>query len=164
MAHPLGLASYRCRRWLAGIGVLAYTVLAIALKPAGAIEFFPFFNWSLFSESSDHRGDVTLRMTEIDGAPVAPPRFFYDMKDVFTAARDKDPRLMKLLDRWFYALRQNDRETADRLRAVVEKTFMSEVSAADYELVLAVYNPVRRLRTGDIEKIQVIGSFAKGQP
>ncbi|MGH6753784.1 MAG: hypothetical protein ACREDP_16625 [Bradyrhizobium sp.] len=146
------------------MGVVAYAALAIALKPAGAIEFFPFFNWSLFSESSDRKGDVVLLVTRINGKAVTPPRFFYDMKETFVVARDKDPRLMKLLDRWLYAILNKDAETAARLRAVVEKTFMAEASDVDYDLDLAVYDPVRRLRTGDIEELRIISSFAKRQP
>jgi len=164
MARSPTLAPYRLRRSLAGVCVAAYAVIAIAMKPAGAIEFFPFFNWSLFSYSSDQRSDITLQVTEIDGVPITPPRLFYDMKDRFAAARNKDPRLMKLLDRWSYAIWTNDAATADHLRAVVEKNFMQEAQAANYDIVLLTYNPVRRLRTGEIERLQVIGSFEKERP
>jgi hypothetical protein len=161
MARTSALTAYHLRRSLAGLCVAAYAILAIAMKPAGAIEFFPFFNWSLFSDTSDQRTDIILRMTEIDGVTLMPPQLFYDMKDRFAAARNKDPRLMKLLDRWFYAIKTQDMVTADQLRAVVEQTFLQEARTAGYELVVLVYNPLRRIHTGEIERLEVVGRFEK---
>lgn len=142
--------------------VCGYAAMAVLVKPPGNLpELFPFFSWSLFSTSSDHRTDVTLRVRSVDGRPLAEPTLFYHLKDTFAAARDKDPRLMKLLDRLAVAIRSADTRTADHLREVVELTFMREVAAIDYDLVLVSYNPIERLRSGAIDSVQVVASFKK---
>lgn len=159
--HMTGYRRYRASRFFVWPALLCYVAIALAAKPSNAIEFFPFFNWDLFALNSDRRGDVTLRVASIDGHPLPEPRLFYEMKETFSAARAKDSRLMKLLDRWAVALRAGDAASAARFRAIVEYTFMPEVTTAAYDLVIVHYRPIQRLRGGDLDSVDILGSFNK---
>jgi hypothetical protein len=44
-----GRQRYRASRLLVWPAAVLYAAIAFGAKPAGQIEFFPFFNWSLFS-------------------------------------------------------------------------------------------------------------------
>lgn len=158
------LLRHDVRRLFVVFAVAGYALVAILMKPPGQIELFPFFNWSLFSTSTDRKSDTTLLIRSIDGHPIEPPQLFFDMKDEFSAAQRKDSRLIKLVDKWAYALRHDDAETAARLRSVVEDTFMSDVGSVEYDVVRLFYNPLQRLRLGTIDSIKVLGTFAKVAP
>jgi hypothetical protein len=100
----------------------------------------------------------------INGRALAQPTLFYDLKDVFPSAHAKDPRLMKLLDRWVAAVHSGNEQTSRNIRSVVENTFMAGVTSVDYDLAVIGYDPLRRIRDGTIDHISVVGSFQKTLP
>jgi hypothetical protein len=155
------LRRYQVSRLLIWPAALLYAAVAFWGRPPGQIELFPFFKWSLFTFGPALRADIVLFIDAVDGRSLPEPALFYDMKDTFAAARSKDPRLMKLLDRWSFALRTGDAAGASSIRAVVESTFMREAATVDYRLALIGYDPVRRLRDGSIAHIEVRGEFRK---
>jgi hypothetical protein len=159
-----GYQRYRASRLLVWPAALSYALIALAARPSGEIELFPFFNWSLFTSAGQYRGDATLLIRSIDGHQLSSPRLFYDMKDTFAAARAKDSRLMKLIDLWSNKIRAGDEDAASAIRATVEKTFMADVGAVDYDLVIVTYDPIRRLHDGTIDSINSIGHFEKAAP
>ena len=98
-------ASYRARRAFLPVLLASYVAVALTSAPAGTIELFPFFSWSLFSRSLNERGDYTLVVRSVDGHPVNPPRFVYDMPERFQVVRTRDATLPKLIDKLVYFIR-----------------------------------------------------------
>ena len=155
------LRRYRASRLFVWPAALIYAAVAFAARPPGQIEFFPFFNWSLFTFGQMQRADIVLLVRSIDGQKLPQPAQFYDLKHIFPAARAKDSSLMKLLDRWRAATLNGEHSTADEIRAVVEDTFMTGAASVEYELVVIGYDPLRRIKDGTIEHVMVVGSFEK---
>lgn len=157
-----GYQRYRAARLFVWPAALLYALVAFTGRPAGQAELFPFFNWSLFTLGPVERADRVLLIRAIDGRRLAAPTMFYDLPDIFPAARAKDPSLMKLLDRWAIALRSSNRDAAEKIRAVVEDSFMQGARSIDYDLAVIGYDPLRRLRDGSIDHLLILGSFSKG--
>jgi len=141
--------------------LIAYPVISVATIPGNRTELFPFFCWSLFSDTSSDRSDVTLRIRSIDGELLSEPRLFYDMSQEFAAARVGDAKFSKLLDQLAYFVRRDDRGNVARLRSLVEANFLSDVESVDYDLVRIYYDPIERYQSGEIKRVAVLWSFSK---
>ena len=102
------------RRLLPPLFVCFYAIVAIEAAPVGGREFYPFFNWSLFSYGTAHQVDITLRIKSIDGDKLDPPRFVYEMKDRLEAAKRQDGMLIKVIDSFYWAIRKGDEEEANQ--------------------------------------------------
>lgn len=124
-------------------------------------ELFPFFNWSLFSVSSSQRAQYALRVRSVDGKALAQPSLYYDMAETFVHARQRDINVSKVVQDLGQAVRLKRLRTEDEKRRMIEQRFMADVDAAEYDLVLLHFNPIDRLRTGAIEREQVVASYRK---
>ena len=155
-------AAYRARRLLIPFLLLGYLAMALKPGPAGTVEFYPFFNWSLFTSAPGER--VTrpaILVRSIDGRAVEPPALFFDMTEDFRAAGRREILVSKLAGNMRRAVGRGDAETVERLRGVLERSYMSEVERAEYDLVLISYDPLIRLHTGQIDSVAVLASFRK---
>jgi hypothetical protein len=163
MIDARGLASYRLRRSLAPAAILAYVVLALAGAPAGRAELFPFFNWSLFSAAVNPKIDVVLVVHAIDGVELDRPRTFYELPERFPAARARDTRLAKSLDRLAEAVEAGDRAAEKSIRSLIERTFMADASQVRYEVARIGYDPIERYETGRLVRSQTLARYEKNR-
>jgi len=124
-------------------------------------EIFPFFNWSLFSSSSGDRNEYALRVRSIDGQALAKAQLFYDMKDTFTHARQRDINVSKVTQELGSALHQNKPQLAYEKRRMIEERFMSDAHEVEYDLVMLHFDPIERLETGKIQDERVVASYRK---
>ena len=138
--------------------LLLYPVLAYYGPKNGRAEFYPFFNWSLFTNASDVRSEVVLILQQINGERLAEPAYFYDMKEQFFAARRGDASFAKLLDDYvrFHAVGQS--EELERLQAIFFNRYMPEVHSVGYDIAIIEYEPDVRYQTGQILDIYVLSS------
>jgi hypothetical protein len=127
-------------------------------------EVFPFFNWSLFSSSGSLRAENAVLVRSIDGRTLPSPRLYYDMKETFVHAKLRDVNFAKAVQSLGQALHAHNEESVARMRSVIEQRYMADVSSAKYDVVLLTYDPIRRLRTGEIKKIAVLASYTKTRP
>ena len=65
------LVRYYFRRLALTGSLIAYPTLALLGPYQGHAEFYPFFQWNLFSRSNEKVGDAVILVTEIDGVPMA---------------------------------------------------------------------------------------------
>jgi hypothetical protein len=158
-----GYQAYLLRRALLPTCVLAYFLIASGAQAVRSTELFPFFNWSLFSDASNPKIDVILLVKSVDGASLDRPTQFYALGNRFSAAREQDTRLSKSLDRLTWSLQHRDAHQELRLRRLIEGTFLREAKTTDYDIALIVYDPIVRLRTGEIQSQRVLRSYRKGQ-
>jgi hypothetical protein len=149
------------RRLLPPLFVCFYAIVAIEAARVGGREFYPFFNWSLFSYGTAHQVDITLRIKAIDGDELEPPRFIYEMKDRLEVAKKQDGMLFKVIDSFYLAIRKGDRDEANRLRAVIENRFLGDAGTMEYDLILIGFDPIERLRSGKIDETHVVESYSK---
>jgi hypothetical protein len=124
-------------------------------------ELFPFFNWSLFSFSSSESAQYALRVRSVDGQMLAQPRLYYDMTGTFAHARQRNINVSKVVQGLGDAVGQKKPQAADEMRRMIERRFMADVHAAEYDLVLLHFNPIDRLRTGAIKSERVVASYRK---
>lgn len=153
---------YKLRRFLAPLLLLFYAAFALQAKPAGDREIYPFFNWSLFSRATPFGADVTLRVLSIDGTPMERPQLLYQMAEHLEVARKQDGLAFKIIGQFSQAVARGELERAERLRGVIENRILGDAENIEYELVLIRFDPIARYRTGEIESVKVLGSYAKG--
>ena len=143
--------------------VSLYPSIAVFGPQQGRNEFYPFFHWSLFSESREMREDWVVRVIEIDGETLAQPTLFFDMPDRFDSARARSPSFMKLLDKFAVAHVLGEREREEDIAAQIEQVYFNPVRSLRYEIAAIRYHPLRRLETGEIDAVNVIAerSFSR---
>lgn len=108
------------------LGIFAYVAIALSPPPAGSLETFPFFKWSLFSTASNSKKDVVAIIRSVDGKILEKPTLFYDMKNIFSTASAKDSRFAKTLDRLNYAILNNNKNIEQKTINIINKYYMKE--------------------------------------
>lgn len=157
----MSIKRYYLRQTLGPILMLAYIIVAILGKPASTAELFPFFNWSLFSTSSNPRADIVVIVRSIDGKALPEEQYFYALTDVFETARSRDSRFAKALDRLAHA-KVNSTSVEHDLRKSIERNFMREASHMEYDLTQIIFDPIDRLATGKVISKMKIATYEKG--
>lgn len=152
----MSLTRYRMTRVLMVTMLVIYPILAHIGPKNGRAEFYPFFNWSLFTNASDVRHDIVLIIHAIDGAQLPEPTLFFDLPEVFTAAANRDSRLAKFLDDYAAAHVHQDAPRITQLQAVLAERYLGDVQSVTYDLAVIRYQPVERYRTGEIMNVQVL--------
>lgn len=107
------------------------------------------------------RNEDAVLVRSVDGRTLPSPRLYYDMKDTFIHAKLRDVNFAKVVQALGQALHAHNEELAGRMRSMVEQRYMADVNTAEYDIVLLTYDPIRRLRTGEIENIAVLASYTK---
>lgn len=157
----VSFAKYRVSRYFAPLLVCSYVTVAVFTTHVNGGEVFPFFNWSLFSYSANLRTNYALRLLSINGHSLPSPRLYFDMKETFVHARQRDVNLSKAVRTLVDALLAGDKEEVGRARGLIEQRYMADVSSAEYDIVDLTYDPIQRLRTGEIKGIVVLATYDK---
>ncbi len=154
---------YYAYRYLGAGLVSAYlVVMAIGMVAYRGSEIFPFFNWSLFSYSSNERIVVVVGFDKINDKALPLTRLYYDLTDTFSFARARDIAVDKTIARLARAIRDNDAQMISSMRKLLEERYMAEIKSADYRVLELTHDPIKRLRTGEIKKTVVLAAFQKG--
>src|SRR5438477_2752554 len=98
-------------------------------------ELFPFFNWSLFSDTSSERIVHVIRVDSVDERVLPSPRFYFDMTETFARAKQRDSIVSKTVARLVEAIHNDDKQAISRIREVIEDRYMAEVKSAEYDIV-----------------------------
>lgn len=154
--------SYRHRAFAFPLLGAAYVAIALVPPPAGSLENFPFFNWTLFSQTSDEKSDVIALVHAINGEELSEPVSFYDLPEEFAAARARDALFMKLMDQFALAIDRGDEAKIRAFRGLVEEHFMRDAAHVEYEVALVRYHPFERYRQGKLRSVEVFARYTKG--
>ena len=127
-------------------------------------EIFPFFNWSLFSVSSNERTISVIRFDSINEKPLPSPRLYYDMGEIFAYAKQRDSTVWKTVETLASAIQHDDQEMISRARKLIEDRYMAELKSADYAVVRLTYDPIERLRFGTVKDSAVLATYRKRAP
>jgi hypothetical protein len=128
---------------------------------AGRDEALPFFTWSLFSQvPAREQVNFSIRLVEVDGRPLDPPRYFDEAGDLVTAALA--PEANELAQAIGRRLEAGDEAGAEELLGLFESRFLNELDGASYEVVRRRYDVVDRLSCQCDLDTTVVGTFTLG--
>ena len=145
------MRDYLFRRRILICLVIGYTLAALYGPRLGRSEFYPFFNWSLFSYAHSTRHDIVVFVHSIDGVALEEPTIYFYVPNRFVMNGGEQIRLRKLLWELWSHRRKGDQKQVEKLLNIIRSNFFSTVGAAEYEIALIRYNPIERLKTGKIE-------------
>jgi len=164
------LTTYRSYKYLPLFLIGSYLAVVIIARvnnrfdPHFTEEIFPFFNWSLFSVTSNERTISVIRFDSINEKPLPSPRLYFDMGDIFASAKQRDPTVWKTTETLASAIQHDDQETISRARKLIEDRYMAELKSADYAIVRLTYDPIERLRYGAVKDSVVLAIYRKRAP
>jgi hypothetical protein len=150
------MSVYRTRLTFYLTIVALYAAIANEPRFSRYQEFYPFFDWSLFSYSSSTRHDNALLVRSVNGQPLARPAPVSARPDLFPNAHG-DVNFMKAIRSLGGAADAGRSDDHDRLQAFVETKYLSSVESAQYDLVLIKYNPIERYR--DRSKYEIARTY-----
>lgn len=154
---------YRDRSAIFAVLALAYVFLANALGPLGKnrFEFFPFFNWSLFTHATSAvKHDYAIYVDKIDGRPLPHPTLIYSLKSKFKAVRDGISLRKATLTLAFAILEKNDKKIL-RVRTMIERTYLRGPKRFSYTVRHVTYKPLERYRNGKVTPLEILAKFEK---
>lgn len=156
----------RARRtqWYAALALASYAAFSTATSFAlhgpsthPSREFYPFFTWSLYSNSSDRRVQYNAYVTYVNGEEL-PGRVHWQKIDQFAGFGDSVSLGLKALQNLGRQLRA-DEPGVEAIRAVFEQRYFGP-NDVNYVIVRQVYDPIalwRQERGPDQEDL--IGAF-----
>lgn len=118
-------------------------------------EVFPFFNWALFSFPPRLYDEWTVRILELNGRVLNPPRM-YEQVPALQAGVDTGTR--KQVREWGRRVENGDADGAAQQRALFENLFLGQQQAR-YELVVEYADPIARWRDGSVASVKVMGEY-----
>jgi hypothetical protein len=156
---------YRARKAFVALFVTTYVTVASLggrMSPQG--EFFPVFNWSLFTHVHPSRGLLELYVIRIGDKTFDQPVNYFELDSYFETARVRSTDLKKTLSRYAAAKRTRDTRAMAKLRAVIEGQHLSGHGRVEYEIRYVVFRPIDRWLHGKIERQRVVARFDTGLP
>jgi hypothetical protein len=150
-ARDLSTTGYTARKTLLALFVLTYAVVAFwggKTSPRG--EFFPVFNWSLFTYVKPERSLLELYVLRIGDRTFERPVNYFELDAYFPSARQRSTDLRKTMEGISNAAQHGDREQLERLRRVLETRHLSGQGPVLYEIRRVKFRPLQRWRTGKV--------------
>jgi hypothetical protein len=155
---------YTARKYALVVFVAAYAVVAHwGGKSSPRREFFPVFNWSLFTHIYSVPMLPELHVVSIAGEKLAKPVNYFELDTYFESARQRSIVVTKTLGQLHAAiLRKDDAEVA-RLRRIIETRHLSGHGPVEYEVRTVRFMPVQRWKNKDeVFEQTVVGRFTSG--
>ena len=118
-------------------------------------EVFPVFSWFLFSITPNPETKFALRLHEIGGKSLEPPRNYERAEGIVN--EPKSIRVYQMVQGLGKAEERRDREEITRIRSMLEKNFI--LTPCRYELLAMTYDPVKRWKTG-IMREETVTTYA----
>jgi hypothetical protein len=83
------------------------------------------------------------------------------MGETFRYAKQRDSTFVKTISKLTAAIAASDQEAISLLRRLIEVRYMAEIKSAQYDVILLIYDPIKRLRTGQIKETVVLATYEK---
>lgn len=136
---------------------MAYAVVAVLGGLRGG-EFFPVFNWSLFSAVDRPSWTLELEVTKIGNRAFDPPMAYFELPDIFPDATWSGTTFVKAL-KAMVKLQQTDPSRAKDRRRAMERGFLSIGQPVEYRIVSHLNEALERRKTGEILDTYVWGEW-----
>lgn len=142
---PRRTSKHDSRLLRAAVAFLVLYICVLVVNGPAKPEFFPFFNWSLFSNVPDpQQEDFGIRFISVDGKPLEPP--LYLEKSQSLGLPSGSPDAYKAIQNWGKAVVKGQILRAANGRDVVEDRYLANLKRADYELVSRRYDILQRYK------------------
>jgi len=152
---------YHFRRHILFFLVIGYVFASLYGPRLGRSEFYPFFNWDLFSYPHSIQYDVVVLVHSINDVDLKEPTIYFYIPNTFDQTQGDKVRLNKLLrDLWRYHGKGN-RKRVEMFLNIIRKQYFSGVGAALKENAIIKYDPMVRLKTGKFEILRTIVKISK---
>jgi hypothetical protein len=148
---------YTARKYVLGGFVTVYALVAYwggHVSPRG--EFFPVFNWSLFTHIWPHQTLPELHVVSIGDRKLDQPVNFFELDSYFESARLRSIVVTKTLGRLQAALLRNDAAEVARLRTIIETRHLGGHGPVEYEIRSVRFAPVERWKNKDYVPEQTV--------
>jgi len=154
------LRGYFARKVAVAVFIVTYIIIAfLGGQHSRRGEYFPVFNWSLFTHVSSVRSLLELYVIQIGDEQFLEPIVYSELGAYFETARIRSTNVKKTLERMAHAARAGDISGLDRIRSVLEKQYLSGRGIVRYEIHLVTFRPVERLRDGRVLERTLIARY-----
>lgn len=141
--------------------LVTYSGVLLWFGPTTPRETFPFFNWQLFSKVPPAvNTSYGVRILEVDGVPVDPPRYFEASPDLFPSA--KSPEASTAARAWGGHLRAGREVESEFAQDLFEARFLATATHVRYEFVERRYDIIERVSCDCYVSEEVLGEFEYG--
>jgi hypothetical protein len=161
------MTGYVVRKYVLFAFVAAYSVVAVwGGEVSPRREFFPVFNWSLFTHLYPMQNAPELYVLSIGGRAFPKPVNYFELGRYFESARMRSSVVPKTLLQLSRAVSAKDAAEVARLRAIIETRHLAGHGPVEYEVRNVRFMAVERWKDRDrIIDQQVVGRFTtKGDP
>ena len=136
---------YTARKYALAAFVVVYAVVAEwGARVSPHLEFFPVFNWSLFTFVHPDPTHPELHVVSIGDKTFAAPVNYFDLDSYFEPARQRASTVTKTLRRLRAAIAANDAAEIARLRKIIETRYLSGHGPIEYEIRFVHFNALER--------------------
>ncbi len=138
--------------------LVVYSGVLLWVGPQSHEEKFPFFKWQLFSKvPSAVNTSYGVRLLEVDGRPLDPPRYFEQSRDIFGTARS--PEAVNLLRSWGGHIEAYRPLRAESSRELFEGRYLQSAQSVRYQVVKRRYDIIERVECDCFLSEEVIGEY-----
>lgn len=142
--------------------VVVYVVIAYEGGHTERHQYFPAFNWSLFSYVNATPSLVELHVKRIGDQTFDPPVNYFELGSYFLSARNHSTQLTKNVGLLAWASQNGDKQRAETLRKLIELQDLSGHGIVEYQLVRVEFNPIERWKTGRKQHETVLAEYQTG--
>ena len=132
------------------VGATLYVIVADwggRVSPRG--EFFPVFNWSLFTHVDPYPLLAELHVISIGDKRFDQPVNYFALGSYYQAARQRSSAFSKTVVRLHIALRLKRSVEAEHLRKVIELGYLNGHGPVEYEIRSVRFSPIERWKNKD---------------
>jgi hypothetical protein len=159
------MQSYTTRKGIIFLFVVAYGLVAyLGGKTSPRGEYFPVFNWSLFTHVAPVRGLLEVHVSRIGDRVFEQPVNFFELDQYFPTAQKRSTDLKKTLEQIARAAQRGDEKKVAALRGILEQRHLGGHGTVAYEIRYVVFRPLERWKTGRVMRQRVLASFETGGP
>jgi hypothetical protein len=155
-----GLRSFRTCRTAALVFLVAYVIVAWAgghYSRRG--EYFPVFNWSLYTRVSPVRSLYELYVIQIGDQKFDRPVLYANLASYFDAKRVRSTNVKKTLQRMAKAAQARNWDELERIRVVLENEYLSGRGLVRYEIHLTTFRPIERWRENRLLRDELVARY-----
>jgi len=149
---------------MASVVFIAIYALALAVRgPMNGDLLWPFHRWELFSKvPSAERTNYSIRLIEVDGEPVDPPRYFDEAQGYVD--QPNSPVATTLMGELGAGIRNGDLKQTVSAQMRLESRFMQGIGTARYEVVLRRFDILERRTCDCFLSEEVVATLEKKPP
>lgn len=149
--------SYRAQK-IAGLVFLGMYYFAGTI----AIDTYPFFNWSLFSEVPNEQQGYTIEIERIGDRDYDLPLPFSKSRFIFEEIGQSPTEYTRRIEDLGRALENHSVDAVRRERGPLEKIFTGK--SFSYTIFSVTYDPLKRWKTDEYDSAVPLATFTDSDP